>query len=290
MTVKKVSYEIIQERFVQWAWSQEDIRTVLVIGSRGRTDHPADEWADLDLVFVTTAPYRYLTRTDWMEQLGPLCLSFVEKHEIEGILERRALFEGGLDVDFIPIALETMQKFSAVDMAPMEDVILPGIKVALDKDNFAEILFDARAALAEAPSRAVPPGKNAFLENISNFWYHAHWATKKLGRGELWTTIWCLDTHMKLLLLRMLEWHSRSTHGWDYNTWKNGRYLEEWADPRVVADLRSAFARYTREDIQQALDATLTIYRRVARETAHNLNYSYPTSIDEQITSLIHAA
>jgi hypothetical protein len=38
---------------------------------------------------------------------------------------------------------------------------------------------------------------------------------------------------MKELLLRMLEWHARATHGWDYETWYTGRFVDRWADRRL---------------------------------------------------------
>ena len=51
-----LSYKVILERFIDFATVRQDIRFVMVIGSRAREDHPADEWSDLDLVFVTSNP------------------------------------------------------------------------------------------------------------------------------------------------------------------------------------------------------------------------------------------
>jgi len=287
MSEEQLSHEMILQRFVLWAQQQEDIRVAFVIGSRARNNHPADKWADLDLIFVTTNPYHYILKADWLETFGALWLTYVEKNNVEGIMERRALFAGGVDVDFVPIALKDMQKFAAIDMLPLEDVLLPGVKIVLDKDNFAEIISDAREVLAQHPTLSIPPGNNEFIESIHNFWYHFYWTAKKLCRGELWSAKWCLDVHMKLLLLRMLEWYKRAMHGWDYNTWHNGRYLEEWAGSRVIEELQDAFAHYSTEDMWQALKTTQKLYRWVAKETAQLLSYTYPTRIDEQVSILV---
>ena len=64
------AYEKFVNQFSTWAENRPDIRTVMVIGSRARTVQPADEWLDLDLVFITTDPDRYLLRTDWLDQFG----------------------------------------------------------------------------------------------------------------------------------------------------------------------------------------------------------------------------
>jgi aminoglycoside 6-adenylyltransferase len=42
------TYEHLTERFVKWAETQPDIHAAMVIGSRARTEWPADEWSDLD--------------------------------------------------------------------------------------------------------------------------------------------------------------------------------------------------------------------------------------------------
>lgn len=36
------AYAALEARFVEWARSEDGIRAAVVIGSRARTDHPAD--------------------------------------------------------------------------------------------------------------------------------------------------------------------------------------------------------------------------------------------------------
>jgi len=43
-------YDRISERFVAWAVGEDAIRAAVMFGSRVREDHPADEWADLDIL------------------------------------------------------------------------------------------------------------------------------------------------------------------------------------------------------------------------------------------------
>lgn len=202
MHTQTLTCEQIMNNFVQWAQEESDIRTVLIIGSRSREDHPADQWADLDLLFVITDPYRFLTKTDWLDHLGVPWLTYAE--DDAGVLERRVLFEGGVDVDFVPLSLEQIEKMMGVDLLPLEDVILPGIRVLLDKDGLAEVFHAARATLAEAPTRSIPPHATEVIAMVNNFWYHALWVAKKLRRGELWYAKWALDWRMKALLLHML--------------------------------------------------------------------------------------
>ena len=43
-------YENLEKNFVSWAQAKEDIRAAFMVGSRARSDHPADEWSDMDII------------------------------------------------------------------------------------------------------------------------------------------------------------------------------------------------------------------------------------------------
>ena len=270
------SLQELCERFVTWAESHPDIRSAMVVGSQARTDRPADEWSDLDLVIVATDPDRYLDTADWLEQLGTPWVTFVEG-TIARTRERRALFAGALDVDFNFFTPEQFQQvFRDGALAPT--VLHRGARVLLDKE---EIIPSLPPPSAEAPAVG-PPNEAKFLEIINEFWYRAVWTAKKLRRGELYIAILNCDGVMKRLLREMLERHARAIHGWQYDTWHDGRFLERWTDPRALAALRAAYAHYDADDIRRALLATMDLFRWVSRETAERLGFSYPAMAEER--------
>ncbi|GAI04704.1 unnamed protein product [marine sediment metagenome] len=88
-------------------------------------------------------------------------------------------------------------------------------------------------------------------------------------------------------VLRMLEWHARAVNGWDYDTWYGGRFLNEWADRRAVAQLRDAFGHFDEEDSWRVLLATMELFHWLARETANHLGYDYPEILDTNVSELI---
>jgi aminoglycoside 6-adenylyltransferase len=299
------AYAQLLDRFVAWAQSQPDIRAALLVGSRARAERPADEWSDLDIIVLATRPERYLAETDWVANVGTPWLTFIEKTGDER--ERRVLFAGGLDVDFalIPsrkaqqllLLLRLQRRFPPLlrllpqgmarqfrqGLADFADIARRGVRILLDKDGIAADL--ALVTAETVPPR--PPTQNEFLEVVNDFWYHTVWTAKKLQRGELWVAKSCGDGYLKRLLLQMLEWHARATHGWDYDTWHDGRFLEQWADPRAVQGLRQAFAHYDEDDVGRALLATMDLFRWLATETARQLGYPYPAAAEERVTELV---
>ncbi len=271
----------IETRFVEWATPDPAIRAVFVIGSRARVDHRADAFSDLDLVTVTTAPDRLLARTDWLRQLGIPWLTFVEPTAVGAGYERRVLFADGSDVD---IAVFSPAQFDQLPPAVLASVIQRGLRVLLDKDGR---LTPARTSQIAPPAAPGPPTHDDYRAVVDDFWYHALWTARKFRRGELFTAKEACDGHMKDLLLRMLAWHAGATQGWSHDTWHRGRFLEEWADPRILAGLEQAYAHYNRPDIARALGVTMRLFSGVARETARASHFPYPTEVEKKLVALV---
>src|SRR6266849_6881985 len=299
----------LEERFIAWANTRSDIRAAIVIGSRARLERPADEWSDLDIILFTTAPEYYLSKIDWLENIGTPLLSYLQDTPTGGQRERRILFEGGLDVDFtivsnaeakwlvrflrvrkrIPQLLQLLpKKKSRKTMQEITDfarIIRRGTRVLVDKDGLAVHLplLNDDSFFSVLPK----PSESEFLAVLNEFWYFAVLMTKKLRRGELWTASRINNCSMKHLLLQMLEWHARASNGWDYDTWHGGSFIEHWADPRAVNALSNAFAHYNKEDISNSLLATMDTFRWLAVETARHLNFAYPNVTDERVRDLL---
>jgi len=284
------SYERLMRRFCEWAKGREDVRAVFVIGSRARVDHPADEWADLDVVVVTTSPEFYVSRTDWLCNVGEFLLTFVEPTAAADEKERRVLFEGMLDVDFAIFPYEKAVMFlrgggSQEGAVQLSNALGRGMRVLLDKDEvFTKVQGLLRSA--ERPA-ARKPSEQEFQDLVSDFLHHTVFSAKHLKRGELWWTMMSLDCRLQSLLRTMIEWHALAVSGWKLDVWFRGRFLEEWADPNVLKDLRKAFARYDEEDAKHALKASLALFSRIAKETGEKLGYSYPTEADEKIVEWV---
>jgi len=274
----------IEERFIAWATADGAIRAAFVIGSRARIDHPADAWSDLDLVVITDEPERLLNRTDWLTRIDTPWLTFVEPTVVGVGCERRVLFAGGYDVDF---AIFSPEQFDQLSPDLLASVIRRGMRVLLDTDGrLAGVPWRHSASPDASPG---PPSQEEYRSVIVDFWYHALWTARKLQRGELFTAKGACDGHMKDLVLRMLAWHAGATQGWAYDTWHRGRFLEEWADPRVLEQLRDAYAHYDRSDIARALWATVNLFRWVARETAGSARSVYPADVEERVVTLMAA-
>ena len=280
------SYEILTEKFVEWAESRPDIRAAIIIGSRARRDRPADEWADLDIVLITTNPEPYVSTADWVKNMGQPLITFVESTSAAEEKERRVLYEGMLDVDYAILPLEKVRQMlteqgSSQTGAALANSLGRGIRVLIDKDNMLPEFKKIQQPSAE-PSKERPT-QGEFLETVDDFLYHTIWTAKHLLRGELWWADLSCNCRLSQLMLRMIEWHAQAQHGWKFDTWFRGRFLEQWTDLETLKELKSTLTHYDKQDTREALIAALNTFHRIGTETAENLGYDYPEEAEKCI-------
>lgn len=51
-----LTYDDLINSYTAWAEASDDVRAALILGSRARIDHPADEWSDLDILVFARNP------------------------------------------------------------------------------------------------------------------------------------------------------------------------------------------------------------------------------------------
>ena len=289
-------YKSVEKKFIKWAKTQDHIRIAIVVGSYGRTSTPADKWSDLDIVIYSTEPRTLIDTTEWVSEFGNPVITFIEPTAAGSneSYERRVLYDNGLDVDFAVDPFHLVSEVKKQGVTPelvreLANVIGRGVRILIDKDNLmAEFLKEYKTIELSPPN---PPTEHEYLERVNDFWYHTVWTAKKLRRGELWEGKACVDSFMKgRCLLPMMEWHARITQGQKHDTWFRGRFMERWADPRIIAELRGAFAHYDEDDVWQALASTMQLFRWIAKEVAEKLDYTYPQDADQFASRWVDAA
>jgi aminoglycoside 6-adenylyltransferase len=266
---------IFVERVMTWASADPVVRSILVVGSLVRDDHPADEWSDLDMVIYTTDLDRFNTNLDWLDSIGEVWV-WVRYGQGENPPEYLALFDGGIKLDFAFEPLTRLQ--SLIEEQRLPGYMRRGYEILLDKDGLAAKLPPPYILPAERPSQAV------FEETVRRFWYDVSQVAKRIRRRDLWV-VKAQDSALKEHLLHLIEWHAQVVH--NHDTWHEGRFMAEWADPEIWKTLPDTFGGFDAASSWRALLATMDLFRRLALEIAPLLQYPYPTRLDDQITRWI---
>jgi aminoglycoside 6-adenylyltransferase len=276
------TYEHLLQRILAWANAQDNIRAVVQVGSRVRQDHPGDEWADIDLMLYLTTPETYNDSTDWLTAVAPVWMA-IPSYTAGNDPELLVMFEGGYNVDFVfcPVgALDWLRDHASEDMAYRH-----GGRVLLDRDGRAASVIPTTPSVHHPQS----PSERDLDVLCQSFWYTCVYIARQIRRGDCWVAQMA-SAQQKQMLLKMLEWHTGVKSQWQRDTWHNGRFIQEWADPRALEELPYIFGGFKRDSAAKALRASAVLFHWLAEETAAGLGYPYNKQIGERASALIHEA
>lgn len=280
MSNANIFYREIENSFITWAQHVDDIRAAFIVGSRARIDHPADEWSDLDIIFYTSKQDCYLTNSEWLQNFGDVWTSFAYQ-TAGGEPERLTLFDGGWQVDFVINTYNSLKQI--VESKTIPNCFYRGVKVIIDKDNISKNILPKQFVAAQN----INITEEMFMQVVNMFWFAALYTAKQILRNELWASK-MRDTNLKELLLQVIEWNEKITNGNEYDTWHAGRFLCEWASKDIIEELRYTFGNFDKVDSWKALLATIDLFKRLSKNIAIRLNYSYPVKIDDRISTWIN--
>lgn len=264
-------YSEIKSSIIGYAGRDGDILAVIAIGSSTRESVPADEYSDLDLIIVTEAPEKWYSG-EYPELFGNVSISFVEP-TLGGGKERRCIYDGDKDVDMIIFTPAQFEK--ALEEGVAAWVMDRGYVFLYGAERYSELAKRYVSPVVPSPEMT----EEEFVNLTNDFYFHNIWAYKKLRRGELWSAKISIDAYLKSILLKMIEQYQLAVTGAD--VWHDGRFLDRWADPSVLAELRSCFAHYDAEDCKKALDATHALFARLASAVAEKRGFAYPAAAEK---------
>src|SRR5688572_9819976 len=173
------SWDDVIARLEQWAQETDSVRGLILIGSRARSDRPADQWSDLDLVIVTDDREHTILDETWLHGIADVWASLVHPGPLPDEPVRHVVFDGGYDVDLVALSPERLQNATADEA--IVDVLARGHRVLLDKDH----QLDALPVPGTADSPTLPDAAE-LLWAINDLFVQFVWAGKHLRRGEVW--------------------------------------------------------------------------------------------------------
>ncbi len=252
------------ERFIEqvrrWAQGRRDVGAVLVVGSAARSAVPADKWSDVDIALFVDDPAPYLEDAAWLDAFGTPLLTFIASTAVGDSLERRVLFDDGLEADFALFPVSAVGGLHA-DLGA-DETLRRGYRVLVDRVGLGPILQQSSPT---AQAADVP----ALTQLASDVWYHAVWAAKKLRRGEVWVARSCVDCYLHARLVELVAIHARAVDP-TVDTWHAGRFLERWTPEHVLDALWQSLSR-DRHDVAGAIRRCVDLFDQLADETAARL-------------------
>jgi hypothetical protein len=232
-----------------WAKADPRVRALVLIGSRARSQHRPNRWSDTDFDVFADDHQSLLADLGWLDEFAPRWLTVIWQGEV------MTMFEGGL---MAGIEIQSAER------------IEPRVR------EF-RTLWDPEGLITKAePGQVRLPDADELGACVAKFWLQVVIAARRLAQGDLFRTV----THfhpIRYFVLEMLEWHARA--GGATDTWYDGRFMGEWAEPWAVEALREVAATQDFDSLRTALRHAVRLFERLTQETAQRLGLPRPASV-----------
>lgn len=267
------------QAIIRYAETCDQVRALVLIGSQARERMPADAYSDIDLIMAVSDAAPFIRSDDWLSDIGGVHISFTER-TVDGQMEKRVLFDGAQDVDFVMMGEAAALR--ALRQGEAAGILSRGYRVLVDK-------LHLELPPPGQPPAFAPADEAAFGSTVRDFWFHTVWTAKKLLRGEVWAAKFCADGYLKQKLLWMIEQREHAVRRAGAETWYAGRFVDFWAGDDILSELKHSFARYDRADIAAALLHTMKLFRRLAIEAAQARGFAYSAHADDYASAWVGA-
>lgn len=265
----------VLNQILDFAKSNEAVRTVILNGSRVNSNVPKDIFCDYDVVFVVNDPKCFLHDQSWIKSFGELIIMQQNDFDVNGIEAYifLMLFTDGVRIDL------TFHPIEAID-ATLEDSLK---LVLLDKDNLIREI--------ELPSdisyHTKKPSPKEFDEVMNEFWWCSTYVAKGLWRDQLSYSKYMFEVVVRECIITTLSWYIGMNYDWCINTGKAGKWFKRYLPEELWVSFEKTYAGSDYEDIWEALFEAGKLMRKVGVEIAGVLGYKYPTEDDERVTGYL---
>lgn len=266
------SEDQVLKQILDFAENDENIRAVIMNGSRVNPNIEKDIFCDYDIVYVVRDPKKFSEDWQWIQYFGDLVILQFNRAEVDPENDFIFLmqFQDGVRID-----LTFVSTTSNCDLS--EDSLT---LVLLDKDN--------RNSGIPAPNDSSyitkKPTQEEYNLMTNEFWWVSTYIAKALWRNELVSAKYLFEVIVRDCLNKMINWYIAMQHDWQINVGKMGKNFEKLLPPDLWQELLTTYPSAEEDDIWTALFKAGDLMRQVSIPVAQNLGYTYPSQDDERVS------
>ena len=276
MRSEKVMFDLI----MNYVRNEDNIRAVVLNGSRANPNVPKDIFQDYDIACLVNDMSPYFKNPN----IPPLFGEIMILQEPEDMQEPPAENDGHYtylmqfkDGNRIDLSFDPPELFKAV----IEDSLTV---VLLDKDG---ILKDIPPS-SDKDYLPKPPTEKLFQVCCNEFWWVSAYAAKGLWRNELTFVKHMQDVYVREQLMKMLVWYFGIKTDFKEAPGKMGKYFKKRLEPEIWAELEKTYSDANFENVWDSLFTMGDLFRKLAKVIAAEIGFQYPQQEDDNVRNFIY--
>jgi len=264
---------------LNFARNHDDVRAVVMNGSRVNPNVKKDPFQDYDIVYLVRSVEPFRRNREVVRYFGDMMILQTPEEmgdpppENDGGYGYLMQFLDGNRIDLSFYSTEAVPRC-------VKDTLSV---VLLDKDNRIEKL-PPPSDRGYLPQR---PTAKSFEDCCNEFWWLNPYVAKGLWRDELTYAKYMLDTLMRQQLMKMLTWYFGMKTDFQRSPGKPGKYLKGQIGDDLWALLERTYADSRPDNTWEALFVMGDLFRKVSRSVASSFGFTYPEQDDMNVSNYI---
>lgn len=265
--MQKRDEKTMLDLILQVAKSDENIRAVVMNGSRASPGATKDALQDFDVVFIVNHVFPLVLHRQWLNAFGEL-LIMQTPDEMDGVWpgsnDRFTFlmqFKDGNRIDLTVLNYEKYQKI------PRDSQSL----LLLDKDiRFGE--FEHPSDNDYLPTQ---PTENEFKNCCNEFLWVSIYVAKGIARKELVYAKTMAEQKVKEELIKLLTWHAAIQTNFQKNMGAYGKYLEQYVEPEIWEAFKATYVDADYQHMWEGLFIMCDLFDKLALKISKYYHYAY---------------
>jgi aminoglycoside 6-adenylyltransferase len=141
----------------------------------------------------------------------------------------------------------------------------------LDKDG----LFPNLPPSSERDYLIKKPTEKEFLDVCNEFWWVAPYVAKGLQRQQITYVKEMLETVLRKMFMKILEWQIGEKHGFAVNFGASGKNLKKLVEPEFYDEILATYPDGQIENIWKSLFLMTEVFDRAAANFARQMGFAY---------------
>jgi aminoglycoside 6-adenylyltransferase len=267
------------ELILNVARSTEDVRAVVMNGSRVNPNAKKDPFQDYDIIYFVREVEPYRRNMGFIRQFGEMMILQTPEDMSspsaagDGHYSYLMQFMDGNRIDLSFYPLEVIPKYTSDSLT---------IKL-LDKDRLIPQLPPAsdRSYLPQ------PPTAKLFDDCCNEFWWCSPYVAKGLWRDQPTYARDILEGVLREELMKMLTWYFGVLTDFQKSPGKAGKYMKASLGPALWKQLEATCPDFDIQHTWDALFAMGDLFRLAARKVAQEFDFVYPEAEDAKVTEFL---